>query len=327
MVLLSCASCEKISLGEKAVDSATWVSAIPDDVTVASLSIPGAHDAATFTMNTPIISSFAKTQAMSISEQLERGVRAFDLRPALVDGKLKICHDKYDTNVSFADAVNAIVGFLDRNPSEFAIVLIRHEVEADNNTNDWNTEFYNYLSSVPDNRIIKTFNPLLKVKDMRGRILFLSRNEYADEPIGGYVHNWYSGTDIERQKSASIEETPLWVQDYYDPEGMDDKLSAVRNLLVDFAANSEPGIWCFNHTSGYTPGIFGAPDYGENASNINSKTAEIIESLSGSTGIVMMDFAGASKYKSYNVYGDKLLVSIINHNFPDSPHRVALHTR
>lgn len=312
--VISLVSCTKFSMGEKVAGSSTWLAAIPDETPVASLSIPGAHDAATYTINTAFVDVFARTQAMTISDQLLYGVRAFDLRPALVNDKLEIYHDKYDTNVSFADAIDAILGFIDRYPTEFAIVLIRHEVEADDNAAAWSSAMYGLLSALPENRVVRDFSPGMTLGQVRGRILFISRNVYENGPIGAYVTGWYSGKDIRKQKSAKINDGALWVQDFYDPDGKDEKLQAIKTMLDEFAAGTAPGTWCINHTSGYTPGIFKAPDYGENAQNVNGQTADWIDGLNGSAGIVLMDFAGSSRYRSYQVYGDRLLKALIDHN-------------
>ena len=324
--VMALASCTKIVTGERVADRSEWLSAVPDDTPVASITIPGAHDAATYTISTPVVDIFARTQAMTIADQLSYGVRAFDLRPALVDNKLEIYHDKYDTHVSFADAIDTILDFLDSNPSEFAIILIRHETEADGNDAGWSEAMYNILSALPEEKVVREFDPEMTLSQVRGRILFLSRNEYRNGPIGAYITGWYSGEDIQRQKSAKINDGVLWVQDFYDPTGEDDKLDAIKNILDDFSAETTPGIWCINHTSGYTAGIFNAPDYGENAQNVNGRTADLIEGLSGSAGIVLMDFAGSSQYRSYSVYGDRLLDALINHNNPTTRVcRAALH--
>ena len=313
MALIALSACEKFSIGDT-TDSSEWLSAVPDGTMVCNVSLPGAHDAATATLDKAIIRKFAKTQVLSIADQLMYGVRAFDLRPAVVDGELEICHSEYDTNTSFTECVNAMVEHLDRYPSEFIIVVIRHEEEADGNSDKWAGMMSDFIGSLPENRIMKTFDPEMTVSQMRGRILFLSRNEYRDEPYGAYIKGWTSGTDLEKQKSATIGEGSLWIQDYYDPDGADDKLDAIEAMLRAFSANEKRGVWCINHTSAYVPGIFSAPDYGANAENVNAKTAEWIDSMSGSTGIIVMDFAGADGYKNYKVAGDILLKAVINHN-------------
>lgn len=312
--VLAFVSCEKITFGQRDANSSSWLSSVPDSVTVASLSVPGSHDAATFRIDLPVIDGLAKTQVLDIASQLRYGVRAFDLRPSFVNNRLEIYHGVVDTGVSLAEAVGDIMDYLDEFPSEFAIVVIRHEDEGDGGSAGWKAAMMDFLSALPEDKVLKDFDPMVTVGQMRGRILFLSRDEYGDEPVGAYIGGWYSGTDILRQKSANINDADLWVQDYYDPAGKEDKLDAIKTLMNDYAADAGPGVWCINHTSGYVPGVLGIPDYGENAQNVNAPTAAFIDALPGSAGIVMMDFAGVSSYESRSVGGDILLKAVINHN-------------
>lgn len=278
------------------------------------VSLPGAHDAATSSIGIPIVQGFAKTQVMSIDKQWQYGVRVFDLRPAVVDDELLICHGTIKTKTSFADAIGSIVDALQQNPSEFAVVVIRHEEEADGCSDKWAGMMEEYITSLRFNRVVREFDPNMTVGQIRGRILFLFRDDIGNEWIGARLHGWTSSDDLERQKSARIGDGMLWVQDYYDPEGADDKMDAIKGLMDSFAANTLPGVWCINHASGYNSAIFGAPNYGSNAQNVNAATADYIQTFRRSVGFVMMDFAGAKHYKSYDVGGDVLLRAVIEHN-------------
>lgn len=313
IALISLSACEKYLIGDTPAPSG-WLSAIPDDMMVCNISIPGSHDAATATFDMAIVRKFARTQVLTIADQLRHGVRAFDLRPAVVGGRLEICHGVFDTGVTFAETVNTMVRYLNMHPSEFIIVVVRHEEEADGNSDKWGRMMSDFIGGIPENRIMKTFDPEMTAAQLRGRILFLSRDEYGDEQYGAYIKGWTSGTDLEKQKSATVGEGSLWVQDYYDPDGAEDKLDAIGKMLSAFSSNEERGIWCINHTSGYVPGVLNAPDYAANAENVNGKTAEWIEALSGSAGIIMMDFAGSDWYNNYSVSGDTLLTAVISHN-------------
>lgn len=308
------ASCQKFELGEKSVTTAYWQSALPGSMPVCMVSLPGAHDAGTSSIGIPIVQGFAKTQVISVAEQWNYGVRVFDLRPAVIDGRLLICHGSFKTKTSFADAVGSIVKALDNNPSEFAIVVVRHEDEADGNNEKWGDKMAEYINGLPSSRVVRDFDLNMTVDQMRGRILFLLREDISAPEIGARLYDWSSSEDIERQKAARINDGTLWIQDHYDPQGADDKLAAIKNLMHDFSENTEPDIWCINHTSGYNAAIFGAPNYGSNAENVNAETARYISTLSGSAGFVMMDFAGARRYKSYNVGGDVLIKAVIEHN-------------
>ena len=101
----------------------SWMDEIHDSTLVCRMAIPGAHDAATGTLETAVIRNYAKTQALSVGELWDAGVRAFDLRPALVDGQLGIFHDKYYAGTTLQDALQTIVEKLGKQASDFAIVL------------------------------------------------------------------------------------------------------------------------------------------------------------------------------------------------------------
>ena len=314
--LMACvlASCQKIEMGEHSVTTAYWQSALPDDMPVCMVSLPGAHDAATSSIKIPIVKGFAKTQVIPIDRQWQYGVRVFDLRPAVVDDDLLICHSTIKTKTSFADAIGSILDALQQNSSEFAVVVIRHEEEADGCSDKWAGMMADYINSLRFDKVVRDFSPDMTVGQIRGRILFLLREDIGNEWIGARLRGWTSSDEIERQKSATIGDGVLWVQDYYDPDGADDKMDAIKGLMSSFAANTVPDIWCINHASGYNSAIFGAPNYGSNAENVNKATAEYIRTLKGSVGFVLMDFAGAKHYKSFDVGGDELVRAVIEQN-------------
>ena len=99
-----------------------WISCIDESRTVASLSIPGAHDAATGE-GLVMIPGFGKTQDLSIAELWDCGVRAFDLRPAVRKGELHVYHSIIRTKVTFSRALEILCSRLEAHPTEFAIVL------------------------------------------------------------------------------------------------------------------------------------------------------------------------------------------------------------
>lgn len=307
--------CGKFEMGERFMSAAQWQAALPDEMPVCCVSLPGAHDAATGSIDIPLVKDYARTQVLSIQQQWDYGVRVFDLRPAVVADTLLICHGSIKTRTGFKEALYTIVSALDATPTEFAIILIRHEIESDNNNGEWGGIMADCINSLPCSKVVRDFTPEMSVGQMRGRILFLFREDIADTTVGARIYGWTSSREINKQKSARIGSGSLWVQDYYDPQGEKDKIGAVKELLRGFSDSKNGFTWCINHTSAYLPAIFGAPDYGANAQNINAKIAGFIRSsIHGSTGIVMMDFAGASSYSSYEVGGDILLQAVIENN-------------
>ena len=106
--------------------AASWMADLPDNMFVAHVSIPGAHDFATGEDNW--VSSVANgpasstTQAVTMREQMDRGIRGIDLRPGLYSNTLYCNHGLAQTEKTLSAAVADMVYFLQQHPSEFFIV-------------------------------------------------------------------------------------------------------------------------------------------------------------------------------------------------------------
>ncbi|MBR1763445.1 MAG: hypothetical protein IJ731_08810 [Eubacterium sp.] len=110
------------SVGYENLNGKNWMSGIADNRYICEINLPGTHDSATaYCKNTtnnyvkffgiPVFNSgqYAKTQSLTLSAQLNAGVRYLDLRFSAKDGKLLLCHG----NNKKALPVNAAVKFLE----------------------------------------------------------------------------------------------------------------------------------------------------------------------------------------------------------------------
>ena len=106
--LLGGAAAEGV-VSSASVNGKNWMSAIPDSKKLYEINIPGTHDSAMANCNNstnnyvklmgiPIVNSgkYAKTQVLTIGEQLDAGVRFFDLRFGAKKGELRLCHGDLD---------------------------------------------------------------------------------------------------------------------------------------------------------------------------------------------------------------------------------------
>jgi hypothetical protein len=312
-----------------------WMCFLDDDREISTLSIPGAHDAATGD-GLCINIGLGKTQHLSIAEQWDSGVRAFDLRPALCDTVLHIYHSTLRTKTSFSEAIDVILSKLSANPSEFAIVLIRHESEGENEKEkkNWSRFMGTYIQSLGNHAVI--FHPHLTLGEVRGKILFLTRNSYYGTDKGAVLTGWdhsADGTDHARITSyASPEAATLQMQDFYAPTSKEKQLQKIYGVsqLLSMAQKAESGVWTINFLSGYSntwmgTGTFATTlGYKRNAAWLHPQILDIITSNvpPRSYGIVFMDFIGVDKvcgglrhWRSFEVYGSKLLNAIIESNF------------
>ncbi|MBR5599799.1 MAG: hypothetical protein IKW29_00695 [Bacteroidaceae bacterium] len=314
-------------------DGSNWMSRLDDERTVASLSIPGAHDAATGE-GLPLVAGLGKTQQLTLAEQWECGVRAFDLRPAVNGEELHIYHGPIRTKISFGKALEILCNKLAEHPTEFAIVLLREESDSENSAERalWPQAVGKAIENIGDKAAI--FSPAMKVGNARGKIIFISRNRYTGCDRGAFIAGWshsqhgsLNGRITSYTDSATAR---LQIQDYYTPtdNARQKTKESIALQFLDHAAVTADDVWTINFLSGYNgwwsglTGLATSAAYKRNAEALHPVVIYALASKQGSTGIVMMDFAGCNKvcggilhWGRFRTMGSTLLDCIIRQNF------------
>ncbi|WP_233498140.1 phosphatidylinositol-specific phospholipase C domain-containing protein, partial [Listeria innocua] len=92
---------------KNSVTTKQWMSALPDTTNLASLSIPGTHDTMSYNgdMTWTLTKPLARTQKMSLYQQLEAGIRYIDIR---AKDNLKIYHGPIYLNASLSGVLETI---------------------------------------------------------------------------------------------------------------------------------------------------------------------------------------------------------------------------
>ena len=327
------------TIAPRAARAGNWMGKLPDGALVCMLSIPGTHDSATGNGFEPDMAQygerFARTQDLDIARQWKAGVRAFDLRPCSRGDHLHINHSVIATTVRFDEVLFMLRDLLIANPSEFAVISMNHESDGDTEKN-YNELAVGLLTDEGIKDFLVDFDATLTVGDVRGKILIISRDRYADEPVaGGFFSGWTGSADWERQTGCRIraksgQTTPCYVQDYWEthaPGTQQTKTEAIRRML-DFSTRhesttAEDAIWYFNMASAYAlvDTLFGqafalSDGYRLNATHTNAAViAYLKQNRPGPTGIVMADYAGVNKSNGYKVRGKELVKAIIDNNF------------
>ncbi len=318
-----------------------WMARLDPAAYVYQLSIPGTHDAATGNgfsgdLGMWLGDAMGRTQDLSLAEQWAAGIRAFDLRPTVSGDHLHIHHGILPTAISFADAMHLLRDSVQAHPSEFAIVILRHEDDAEDDAAraQWPAMMGQVLKDETLEPFIIPFSRDLTVSDMRGHILVLSRHTYQQNK-GGIISGWSHSATYADQTKASITagkggtKAPLYCQDFYEvtAQGASQKKStAVKRLLTyTLRQHTRSGfIWTINHTSGYTAAT-SSDGCRDNAATQNSALLTLLqqEENAGPTGIILMDFAGTDTSAAadpeatmpYGVNGLSLTRAIIEQNF------------
>lgn len=284
-----------------------WMAMIPGSTYFSMLSTPGSHDSATSNC-----ASAAKCQSETIAQQLENGVRAFDIRPTykysstITKDNLYIFHGMVNTNVLYKDAIKTMVEFLQANPTEaLSVIMVKEDgTPLLSSWTDYTTEMCNAISEIhtqyTDN-IKELDHSYYTLNDYRGKIFFGYRNAWdlhktvrvTNWPDDGSDTNY--GVGVGGTCTASVE-------DAYNTSG--DSKKAVVNALLNLAsANTDHKRFHYTFTSV-------ANSITSSANTQNPAAATYIGSLSGPTGYVYGDFMGSSNYS-----GTTLLKAVIDQNY------------
>ena len=141
------------------VTSHNWMACLPEKLTqlpIWSLTLPGSHDSGSYALESkdgispdkaelrkwwmrvfgfiayPIVKRWTITQTMNMTQQLEAGIRYFDLRaapkPSPTNLDLYFVHGLYGPRI--VDICRDINSFLNENPQEIVIIHIQHFISA-----------------------------------------------------------------------------------------------------------------------------------------------------------------------------------------------------
>jgi len=107
----------------------TWMRFMPDCWRISTMTLPGAHDAATWEKLSEcsnIFTSFCCVcQDKIIQEQLQWGIRVLDIRPALFGGEIILWHGDLKLRVDLYHVLSTVQRFLNFNPTETVIVSFK----------------------------------------------------------------------------------------------------------------------------------------------------------------------------------------------------------
>lgn len=258
------------------------------------LAIVGTHDAAAYNASPRL-----RCQDLTLEEQLEVGVRAFDLR--LVDrydgsGLLDLYHGKESLGLEFTeDVLPLFTQFLTAHPDEFVILSLRKEDDEHHSLDEMEAYSLSLLRALERSGVRQhiyrgELTPATKVSELRGKLLILLRTRIGDDVCMPYFDGFQDDTTfVARLVNPCDGNLDLIVEDkymVYDTIGMRDKKSALSEVLD--LAETMPDHWMIAYLSGtgdLTPEAV--------AEEINPFAYRLLrERTSLPSGIYFMDFAG-----------------------------------
>ena len=313
---------KKYNFGTKgSARTQNWMAMIPGNIKFNHLSIPGTHDAATSSLS----GSAYKCQEYTIAEQLQKGCRAFDLRPGYDDSDLNIYHSNGNTNVTLLAALTAIKDFLVANPTETAFILIHEEDtklvhildDGGPHQTTWATRVWNCVNGFTD--YIASYGWQGNLNPCRGKMVVIFRDNYTDGDYNGDLGcgkvGWgssFNDKSILTGNGSTTEKGRLRYQDEYNTSSESTKLNNLTTMLNDhIAANeTEPGYTFVNNTNIAS----GTTSVASLAKKVNAAVlgSSNFTSYSGKFGIMMTDFLFST---NNDLKGDKMFELIHQQNY------------
>ena len=322
-----------------------WLGMVKDDTKVCKLSIPGTHDTMTgMGFYQPVLKYIfnltAISQVSTLGEQMNSGLRFFDIRPVVSTDTiakkkiLRLTHGISELDITFEWTIDQLQAYLKAHPTEFFIA----KLQFDNGFEDQKDLFalLNIVMQMPKYKglFIENWRPDITVGEMRGKILWLSRYDLRQlQPLYHYpivYCDWPDeDPDIEEdldpvaQRNCAMYnmndttvKARLYKQDYYKTTTatrMKNKQKTVIDMMHsarEANAGSE-NIWIVNHCSAYTE--VSPRGYITNAANLHPLVVEDMQKYEGTVGIMPMDMAchdyvhcvinGGTPYSSDYLYG------------------------
>ena len=267
----------------KEITPATWMSAVDDETSLGSIAMPGTHDSGA---TKEPLSGTAKCQNLTIEEQLNIGVRYFDIRLRRENGKLNIYHGSINQDLSFEEVLNACYTFLETNPSEALIMCIKEEYDATGSNSAFDVMVKKHIDAKKDAWYLE--NKVPNMGDARGKIVLMRR--YGTSGTFGFnaSSGWQDNTTF-TLKSGLV---TLKCQDYYDDESADKKWEEIDGFFGQM--KPKKNTYYLNNTSGYVSGLFGIPNILKISDEINPKLlTKLTEEKPDVVGIIATDFINA----------------------------------
>ena len=288
-----------------------WMTALPDNMPLHDLLIPGTHDsAADEAYGWAVLAPQAtKTQNRDIPAQLAGGVRALDIR---VNGgaDMYVVHGDVQVGGHVEDvALNPVRDFLRDNPGETVILLFKSD------TGGYTEPYMSNALSIFAKYLDYLYTGDLstaRIGDLRGKMVVLTRNRVNGFYGGADFTNWgdkepyRTAYMVQYKYNNSVE---AQVQDRYKSND-NQKKTDFTYLLDRSEENYRAGRWIFNYLSfgSDTNALYSLYSI---ARNMNPWAETLIsQRAERQRGIVFMDFACDD-----DVRGQGLVDAVISNNY------------
>lgn len=207
----------------KDINGTNWMGKINSNKTLSQLNIPGTHDC-----GTKIVEDSGKyqCQSLSVQEQMNIGVRYFDIRcaadsektPQYIKHASKFCKNESGNNLTIDELIETGKTFLRKYPSETLIFQIKNEGGGSNDS-----RLCNYLGKYILDESLWSQDRIPCLHEVQGKIVLVRRftvkeNKFhlTEERFGINLSSWDSECLIKMFFNTFVHvNNKAWVQDRY----------------------------------------------------------------------------------------------------------------
>ncbi|MDO5441699.1 MAG: phosphatidylinositol-specific phospholipase C domain-containing protein [Bacillota bacterium] len=217
-MLLGLMAMPAIAFADSTDSAADWMAKLPGEAIIGNLNIPGSHDSGMCWVQLTTDTFGSRTQEYTIEEQLEMGVRIFDIRLRYDEGvQLNLCHgpgliccDAYESplleiggELTFETALNWACDFLDAHQGETVIYTIQQESDAtpESKQLNYDASLQYWLEQYADRLLIVTRDEMknLTLAEAREKIIIPTKDNIVNCGFGDFtsagMNDWNSGID------------------------------------------------------------------------------------------------------------------------------------
>ncbi|UTW49939.1 phosphatidylinositol-specific phospholipase C domain-containing protein [Bacterioplanoides sp. SCSIO 12839] len=294
-----------------------WMSRLSGNLKVSEINLPGTHDTMSIKSG-----DIWQNQTMTLRQQLDSGVRVFDMRTRHINDTFRMHHGIIAQDTYFDDVLKDIDGFLEAHPTETVLFRLRSEHTPENNTRSYAETLEEYLAEHGGKRWVPTNNnPTLN--EIRGKFVILQ--EFSGGTYGLSYGAIDKQDDYKLDTNWDLYDKWIAVKDHMEKSESGSRDTLYMNYLSG-AGGSFPYFVASGHSSPdtsaprlatglTTPGWANSyPDFPRTSCFIgictisfegtNTLTADYIANgQAGFVGMVMADFPGK-----------KLIENVINMN-------------
>ena len=108
----------------------TWMSKVADSTKISEISIPGTHGTMALHGASFLDENLTRNQTMSLSQQLNSGIRYVDMRVKRVKDSFAMHHGIVNQKAMFEDVLKETIQFLKDHPTETILMRLKEETDS-----------------------------------------------------------------------------------------------------------------------------------------------------------------------------------------------------